>query len=124
MPVEDINTWITSSYRYIDISILLNYYYEINSHLLEENRHIAHNYYLSFAVAFGMFPGLLFLIYLLFHLFKNVIKNKNWIAIFGLSIIACSFLTGDTLETQMGVTLSAFIFSYSIIKPVKDKNEL
>ncbi len=83
-------------------------YIKSNSSLAQEWRLRSHNQYLSFAVAFGLFGLLWFLITLIYPFLKlNSSFNYLYIAFFIISII--SFFTDDMLETQAGVTFFAFI---------------
>jgi hypothetical protein len=83
-------------------------YIKSNSSLAQEWRLRSHNQYLSFAVAFGLFGLLWFLITLIYPFLKlNSSFNYLYIAFFIVTII--SFFTDDMLETQAGVTFFAFM---------------
>ena len=97
------------------------YYIESNSPLDEENRHRAHNMFLSIALTFGI-PGIF--IFLLFHI-KMItfnIGNKEILAVLFVTIALISFLMEDTWETQTGITFCAFFYGiFSSIIPLDDK---
>jgi hypothetical protein len=63
----------------------------------------AHNQYLTYAVTYGIFGLLLFLLALVTILFHQR-KYNNFLFMSYFLITALSFLTEDTLETQAGVT--------------------
>jgi hypothetical protein len=80
----------------------------------------AHNQFLTFFIAFGIFGLLLFLFYLIFPmLYLN--KNKSYFYVVFLIILSCSMFAEDTLETQAGVTLFAFFNSFFLFNNYKDE---
>lgn len=86
-------------------------YDKMNSPLEENFRKRAHNQYLSIAVAFG---GVGF-IWFLFSLFYPVVAhrfNPGYIYAVFLIITLLSFISEDTLESQVGVTFFAFFNSF------------
>ncbi|MEM7162053.1 MAG: O-antigen ligase family protein [Bacteroidota bacterium] len=84
--------------------------YERNGTLLTENyRYRIHNQYLTFAATFGVF-GLLLLMAFLFY--PVLFEKKTYIYFAFVLIWALSFLTEDTLETQVGATFYAFFSSF------------
>jgi hypothetical protein len=94
-------------------------YEEIDSQLPPSNRHRAHNQYLSIFIALGL-PGIIWFLSVLIlpFFFKNrAALNTRYLAFF--TIVALSFLTEDTLETQVGQTLFSFFYAYLLILPVK-----
>lgn len=82
-------------------------YVEIDSRLYDAFRLRAHNQYLTFWVAFGVFGVLLLIASLLLPLGVPVPERGFLFTTFCL-IVALSYLTEDTLETQAGVTFIAF----------------
>lgn len=82
-------------------------YVEIDSRLYDAFRLRAHNQYLTFWVAFGIFGILLLLASLLLPLGVPVPERGFLFTTFCM-IVALSYLTEDTLETQAGVTFIAF----------------
>lgn len=68
----------------------------------------AHNQFLTFFVAFGIF-GFAYFIFLFGYAFK--LRRNNTLALAFLTIAFISCLTEDTIETQAGVTFFAFFFS-------------
>jgi hypothetical protein len=77
-----------------------------HSKLDERWRLRGHNQYLAIAIAFGLVGLLAFLVSLVFPLlYKNMYRDLTYLAFW--IILAVSFLTEDTLETQAGVTFYA-----------------
>ena len=91
------------------------YYDKNNSPLHQENRHRAHNMYLTMALTFGI-PG--FLLFMFLHLkFLNFnIRNKEVIGVLFLTVAMISFLMEDTLETQTGITFCALFYGLFSLK--------
>jgi len=86
-------------------------YEKMNSILAPEYRHRAHNQFLAFFVTFGIFGLLWFLFTLLYPPIKlKAFSDYRYFVFF--VIITLSMLVEDTLETQMGVTLFAFMNSF------------
>ena len=85
-------------------------YDEMNSPLKPEVRWRSHNQYLSILIAFGIFG----LIWFLWSLGFPIIRTKGYrempFLVFWV-IMLLSMLSEDTLETQIGLTLFAFIYS-------------
>lgn len=95
--------------------------YEIEgSRLDEKNRLRAHNQYLTMFITYGVVGGLLFMAFLLYPLYKSHIR-RNRIFLSFLLIFLLSFLTEDTLETQVGVTFFA-LFHPFILRFIPFKN--
>lgn len=88
-------------------------YEETNSVLNPENRLRSHNMYLAYAVSYGVF-GFLFFLVLLGVAFRRSWKNKNLFSLLFLIVICGSFLIEDTLETQLGVTIFGFFLALSL----------
>jgi O-antigen ligase len=100
------------------------YYEATNSKLLPENRLRTHNQIFTYFITFGLVGGLLFLS-IFFLAYKHFFKTKNLLAILFTTIILLSFLSEDTLETQMGGTFFALFFGLFISLPdkiLKDEN--
>lgn len=100
------------------------YYEATNSKLLPENRLRTHNQIFTYFITFGLVGGILFLA-IFFLSFKHFFKTKNLLAILFTTIILLSFLSEDTLETQMGGTFFALFFGLFISLPekiLKDEN--
>lgn len=90
------------------------YYEDQNSQLTIENRKKSHQQFLSIASATGI-VGLTLFVLLLISVFKEADKRR--IAICTLVIVLVSFLSEDTLETQVGATLVAVLFT--LFMPVR-----
>lgn len=84
-----------------------DYYDKTGSRLSKENRRKSHQQFLSVGVSFGIIGLLLFALFL-WSSYKTIPNSKMMFAI--LTILICSFLNEDTLETQAGATLVAFFF--------------
>ncbi len=96
-------------------------YKKDKSTLSEQYRRRAHNQYLTIALTFGLIGFFIFILFLLYPIWKvQLYKNPLYLSFF---IIAClSFITEDTLETQAGVTFFAFfntLFILGIPKSLK-----
>lgn len=82
-------------------------YYRINTNLVHEWRLRSHNQFLAVAVSFGLVGLFIFI----FYLFYPVLKLRRtlhplYYVFFAIAII--SFITEDTLESQIGVTFFAY----------------
>lgn len=91
-------------------------YIKNQSRLDEPYRKRAHNQYLTMAVTFGGVGFLYFLILLLF-LFHRAILTRDPLFVSFLVIVAGSFFSEDTLETQAGVTFFAFLTCLFLSNP-------
>jgi hypothetical protein len=96
-------------------------YIENKSSLLPENRLETHNTYLTFFITFGLF-GIGYLIYFLFKTYFFLLKHRDVLGVIFIILISASFLTEDTLETQMGITIFSFLFSLFSIKKPKENS--
>jgi len=86
------------------------FYRSSHSKLSLENRHRTHNQFLTSWITSGIFGFAAFVLWWLVQL-KTAWKLKafEWLCF---AFICCfSFLTEDTIETQMGVTFVAFFFA-------------
>jgi O-antigen ligase len=72
-----------------------------------ERTYNSHNQYLTTTLYFGIF-GLLYMLLILFTIFKNAFKNNNKIALVFVSILSIFFLTESVLERQVGVVFFVF----------------
>jgi hypothetical protein len=97
-------------------------YQVVKSVLLPENRLEAHNTYLTFFITFGV-GGFLYLIYVIFKFTMLQIKARNKLALIFIGLIAFSFLTEDTLETQMGISIFSYLFALFSIQKIKSIDE-
>lgn len=84
-------------------------YIELNSSLDEKWRLRAHNQYLTFALTFGIFGFLYFLLTFFYPVYT--FQKRPAIFLIFITISALSFLNEDTLETQAGVTFAMFFMS-------------
>lgn len=85
-------------------------YDSIDSQLEPQFRLRAHNQYLTFWVAFGL-AGVLLLIMVIFMPLSVAGSERGFLLTTFCVIVALSFVTEDTLETQAGVTFFAFFSS-------------
>lgn len=94
-------------------------YVDNNSNLDLKYRNRAHNQYVTFSISFGIIGLILVLICFFSPLF---IKRKRGFLLSAFAlIIFISMLNEDTLETQAGVTLFAFIYTLLLSFPIKTK---
>lgn len=89
------------------------YYSLVDSPLSEENRLRAHNYYITIFLTFGIL-GIVLFGWLHVEFFRTILRNFDIVAMSFLIILLSSYLTEDTLETQVGVTFFAFFISLYI----------
>lgn len=102
-----------------DIQVAFDSHYQINdSALNDQNRLRTHNYYITIWLTFGI-VGLILFLWIHFELFKTVRNEQNLIGLCFLWILLISYLTEDTLETQVGVTFFAFFLAI-FIRPIKE----
>lgn len=91
-----------------------NEYENLNSLLVEENRHRTHNMFLTVFITFGI-GGLLLFCWLIFNFLSFTIKNQYLVGLFFILISIVSFIPEDSLETQTGVTFFALFYGlYSV----------
>lgn len=95
-----------------------------NSKLSEEFRIRAHNQYLIFFVTFGIFGGLLCIICFVYPIWK-LKKQHSYYYVAFILCIAVSFIWGNTLETQAGLTFFAvfnplLLFHFNKANPAID----
>lgn len=100
-------------------------YEEMNSPLEEKYRLRAHNQYLTAWLGNGIagIAGLLLLIIVPLYRRKWA-GQEAFLPLVFLGIMALSFLSEDTLETQAGVTLFGFFYGLYIISASGNKREL
>lgn len=95
------------------VDAFADYYEETNSKLKPEYRFRSHNQYLAITVALGVL-GLLWFLFSMFYPILADKKNRNYIYFVFLFIMALSMFTEDTIETQVGATLFAFLNSFLV----------
>jgi hypothetical protein len=104
-----------------DLQTAFTQQYEKNGTTLDPAWRLrSHNQYLSITAAFGV----LGLIWFLFTLMYPAIKRKAFSDFFYFSffiVALMSFLTEDTLETQVGVTFYAFFNAFFLFLPESPK---
>lgn len=79
-----------------------------------KNRLRAHNQYLTFFITYGVVGGLIFLSLFFYPVFADRNLRKNMLYLGFTLICVMSFLSEDTLETQVGVTFYIFLHSFLI----------
>lgn len=89
------------------------FYRKTNSKLETENRLRAHNQIFTYFISFGIIGGMIFLS-IFFVAIREFIRKKMYLALLFITIILVSFLSEDTLETQVGATFFAFFFGLMI----------
>ncbi|MFC2175677.1 O-antigen ligase family protein [Bacteroidota bacterium] len=94
------------------------YYNNHDLGLVEERQGIAHNQYLSIALATGIFGFLWFVFAFLYPLARYW---KDYLYVSFILMIALSFLSDNTFDSQAGVTLFAFFNTLLMIR--KEYNE-
>lgn len=85
------------------------YYDQTGSKLIPENRHRAHQMYFTVLISSGIFGFLFFILWWVVQLSEAwKVKNLPWICFIAIALV--SFLTEDTIETQLGGIFVAFFF--------------
>lgn len=90
-------------------------YQQNGTQLADAYRLRAHNQYLTYWIAFGVF-GFLLLLFTLLRFLTQGFTKKDVLLFSVVLICALSFLTEDTLETQAGVTFVAFWLSLLFVR--------
>lgn len=98
---------------------LLKQYNTDESQLPDELRRRPHNQYLTFLISFGII-GLLYFLYLNFYSVKKAFQTENWMTMVFTLVATLSFLTEDTLETQIGASFYAILFSLFMTMRIKN----
>lgn len=100
-----------------DVQDAFNQHYEItNSRLTPENRHRAHNQFLTYWISFGIIGFILFTLFLILFIRFNY-QQRSLVALLFISIALASFLMEDTLETQTGVTFFGLFIGLFLTPP-------
>lgn len=89
---------------------MTNSYEEINSQLLPLFRLRPHNQYFTFWVAFGIIGPLILLTIVVLPFFESF-ENRGYLFTVFIVLIALSFVSEDSLETQAGVTFFSFFIA-------------
>jgi hypothetical protein len=98
-----------------------SYYERTNSRLKPNFRLRAHNSYLTFALSFGFF-GLVLFVVLLFTYLKVNLRSRNYIALAFILIFMLTSLIEDTIESQMGACIFALFLGLFMNENVKRTN--
>ena len=100
-----------------DIQDAFNQYYdETDSPLHEENRNRSHNMFLSTLIGMGIF-GLFLFIWLHAQFMQEMVQKGSISGVLFVLLMLSSYLIEDTLETQVGVSLTAFFFGLFLVFP-------
>lgn len=107
-----------------DVQDAFNSKYESNSHgLSKEYWNRAHNQYLTVLISSGIIGFILFLL-IWFAIIRRSFKSKQFLFTILTVVVLSSFLSEDTLESQTGVTIAAFLIgafiNYSKIQLNRD----
>lgn len=101
-----------------DVKNELSGMYEARKSQLQERWRLRpHNQYLTFALTFGIIGVSWFILTLLYP----ALKVQHILYTSFMTVIIVSMLTEDTLETQQGVTLYAFMNSFLLFAFLKDE---
>ena len=82
-------------------------YDELQSPLLQQYRHKAHNQYLSITVGFGL-VGLVLFLFVLLYPYLSSKRYRTYLYTIFMVILLISMLPEDTIESQAGVSWFAF----------------
>lgn len=99
-----------------------SYYRNEHSELKSQYRVRTHNQYLTYFITLGIFGFIWFLIATVYPLIR--FSRISLILAVAQFVLLLSFLTEDTLETQPGVTLYAFIIALGMIAINLNKSEI
>ncbi len=88
-------------------------YQRNKSTLKAENRLRAHNQIFTYFISFGIIGGIIFL-GIFFVAIREFVLKKMHLSLLFMVIMLVSFLSEDTLETQVGATFFAFFFGLMI----------
>lgn len=104
------------------VSSFRDNYKNINPKLHEKIIFRPHNQYITLFMTFGLVGFVVVLFALTYPLLKLNKKNA-FIAYINIAVLLISMLNEDTLETHVGVSLFAFIYSMFIFADLKSKNQ-
>ncbi len=88
-------------------------YEETNSPLRAENRFLAHNQYLTFAISLGLIGFVLVLICMFAPLF--MVKSSNFLLVTFCTIMFVSMLDEDTLTRQLGCIMFGLFYAMTLL---------
>ena len=88
-------------------------YEETNSPLRAENRFLAHNQYLTFAISLGLIGFVLALICMFAPLF--MVKSSNFLLVTFCTIMFVSMLDEDTLTRQLGCIMFGLFYAMTLL---------
>lgn len=92
-------------------STLYQKYDDMGTMLKDEFRYHAHNQYFAIIISFGILGFMIFIFALVYPPLKTGSFNDYFFTVF-FFVMAISMLSDDTLETQAGVTLFAFFYTF------------
>jgi O-antigen ligase len=98
---------------------LIEQYKEMKSELKSEYMFHAHNQYFAIFITFGIF-GLLWFLFALVYPPLAIGRFSDYFFVTFFVIMLLSMLSDDTLETQAGVTLFAFFYSFFLFGKKKE----
>lgn len=90
---------------------LYDKYEEMGTQLKDEFRYHAHNQYFAILISFGIFGFIVFIFALVYPVIYTRRFNDFFFLVF-FFIMLVSMFSDDTLETQAGVTLFAFFYTF------------
>lgn len=98
-----------------DVNDEMQHQYEREESMFDmEHRRRPHQQYLTFLISFGIF-GLLYFVWLNLYSLQRAFSQRNFMALVFVLMAAMSFLTEDTLETQIGATYYALFFALFLV---------
>lgn len=90
-------------------------YEETKSNLKPENRHMAHNQYLTFAISLGIIGFVLAIALIIAPLFMR--RSTNFLLVAFFTIFMVSMFDEDTLTRQEGSIMFAMMYSIALLLP-------
>ncbi len=88
-----------------------------NSPLKDSNLR-SHNNFLSYLVSFGIFGLLIILLLIIYPILKFKLHNNYLFMVFIFAYLV-SMLWEDTMETQVGITIFAFLYSFFAVQRIE-----
>ncbi len=106
-----------------DVDDKMKHQYHADKSLLDdEHRRRPHNQYLTFLISFGII-GAAYFLFLNFWILRYSIRRHHFLGM-GFTLIATlSFLSEDTLETQIGATFYGFFYCFFLLMKTNDSSD-
>ncbi len=104
-----------------EVNLLQDVFYNNKIYFAYLNKLNVHGQYLSFLIKAGFLGLTVYLITLWFG-FKNAVKNRDFVMLGFMAIVACVSISENMLDVDKGVIFYAFFFSFFIFSSDGNKN--